>query len=480
MWKGDRLLQSLSVLLFSLAAAFPVLPPLGARTVIRNHQERNHFVGSKLSHPKQNEAVDVAAERFNARWNAMFERLVEYKEEHGDCLVPRRFAEDPALGSWVMSQRRESILDGRMKQERRDRLNSIGFVWSVRPFLGSKFLDKKWNNKYEELVSFQREHGHCRVSMTHSGGSLGSWVLHQRKREAGGKLCADRRARLESIGFVWVAGGSLSQNEREWKEMFARLAAYKLKYGDCLVPQEWKDDRKLGSWVAKQRSLMMDGAMYDERREKLDSVGFVWNVLYEQWEEMFAKLQAYKLEHGDCLVPYRCKDDLTLGHWVWDQRSPMMDGVMYDERREKLDSVGFVWNVHDDQWEEMFARLQAYKLKHGDCLVPREWKDDRKLGHWVMSQRGRMMDGVMYNERREKLDSVGFVWNVLDAQWEEMFARLQAYKLKHGDCQVPRCCKEDPKLAQWVANQRQRNKVGKVSDDRQNKLDSIGFVWKVR
>ena len=62
----------------------------------------------------------------------MFERLKKYKEKHGDCLVPQKYEDDPELGRWVATQRRVSTLDDRAKQERRDKLNSIGFVWSVR------------------------------------------------------------------------------------------------------------------------------------------------------------------------------------------------------------------------------------------------------------------------------------------------------------------------------------------------------------
>ena len=43
----------------------------------------------------------TAAEKFDAKWNVMFERLKEYKEEYGDCLVPTRYEKDPKLGQWV-------------------------------------------------------------------------------------------------------------------------------------------------------------------------------------------------------------------------------------------------------------------------------------------------------------------------------------------------------------------------------------------
>jgi hypothetical protein len=38
----------------------------------------------------------------------MFQELIKYKEQHGDCLVPVRYTDDskkPALGRWVNKQR---------------------------------------------------------------------------------------------------------------------------------------------------------------------------------------------------------------------------------------------------------------------------------------------------------------------------------------------------------------------------------------
>ena len=47
-----------------------------------------------------------------AEWEAQLARLAAYKAEHGDCSVPRGWAEDPRLGNWVNIQRvRKQKLD---------------------------------------------------------------------------------------------------------------------------------------------------------------------------------------------------------------------------------------------------------------------------------------------------------------------------------------------------------------------------------
>ena len=64
-------------------------------------------------------------------WTRRYEQLVAYKEEHGDCLVPQKWAGNPALGKWVDSQR-QAYKQGRLKEDRIEMLEDVGFTWSVR------------------------------------------------------------------------------------------------------------------------------------------------------------------------------------------------------------------------------------------------------------------------------------------------------------------------------------------------------------
>jgi hypothetical protein len=70
-----------------------------------------------------------------AKWEAQLARLAAYKAEHGDCNVPRRWAEDQQLGTWVDRQRMGKRLldrgepsDG-MTAPRAAKLEALGFVW---------------------------------------------------------------------------------------------------------------------------------------------------------------------------------------------------------------------------------------------------------------------------------------------------------------------------------------------------------------
>src|SRR6516165_235724 len=96
------------------------------------------------------------------------------------------------LGPWVATQRYNK---GNLSVERKRRLNAIGFVWNWRDYL--------WDRGFAALLKFKRREGHCHVPALHSEGNfkLGYWVSTQRRNKK--EMSAERKARLNKIGFVW-------------------------------------------------------------------------------------------------------------------------------------------------------------------------------------------------------------------------------------------------------------------------------------
>ena len=81
---------------------------------------------------------------------------------------------------------------------------------------------------YGLLQAFVKKHGHCKVPAKHvtaDGYRLGSWVDKQRQRQDG--MSAERKARLDALGFIW------DPHEALWEEGFEYLRAYANEYGHC-------------------------------------------------------------------------------------------------------------------------------------------------------------------------------------------------------------------------------------------------------
>ncbi|EJK48752.1 hypothetical protein THAOC_32421 [Thalassiosira oceanica] len=61
-----------------------------------------------------------------------------------------------------------------------------------------------------------------------------------------------------------------------------------------------------------------------------------------------------------------------------------------------------------------------------------------------------------------------------DEAWMAFFDELTKYKGENGDCNIPR--RQGP-LGEWVSTQRKDYKEGKMSQERVDLLEGIGFVW---
>jgi len=261
------------------------------------------------------------------------------------------------------------------------------------------------------------------------------------------------------------------------------------------------DGVALGNWVRTQRreyQKLQDGKsspMTQERINKLETLGFVWEPLKDQWNSNFELLCRYKKDQGDCLFPKSCViDGIALGNWVDRQRQDYRTlqekrpSPMTQERINKLDALGFVWEHFKNQWNSNFDLLHQYKEGNGDCLVPRSYViDGIALGIWVQTQRKeyqKLQDGKpspMTQERINKLETLGFVWEPLKDQWNSNFELLRQYK---GDCLVPQNYQIDGvALGEWVTNQRQHYrklqevKSSVMTQERITKLEALGFVW---
>ena len=138
-------------------------------------------------------------------WETRFNELVEYKAEHGNSNVPHSHGR---LGSWATKQRR-LYKANKLLQDRIDRLNSIGFKWSLRK-MSTKV---PWETRFNDLVEYKAKNGDCGIPQRR--GVLGNWVHAQRNAYKKGKLAQDRIDRLSGIGFDWTPPIGLTRKSRK-------------------------------------------------------------------------------------------------------------------------------------------------------------------------------------------------------------------------------------------------------------------------
>lgn len=367
-------------------------------------------------------------------------------------------------------------------QDLRDEVEVLGPTVSLDTLCQSittQIVDKigsNWDEHFGELIAFKAIHGHCDVpNEWPENPTLGWWVGTQRQLDKAGRLSAERHQKLEALGFVWM------HKQPTWDEQFAALAQYKAQHGDCNVPRDWPENPSLSYWVGTQRSIRE--ALPPEQRARLDALGFVWEVLTEQWDKGFSALQSFHQREGHCRVPrWHREGTFPLGPWANTQRA-FKEVRLTPERRQRLDALGFVWGGRvTEQWDEGFSVLQSFHQREGHCRVPvKHHERNYPLGHWVGTQR--KIKETLPPERRERLDALGFVWGgkaaTPEAKWDKGFRALQSFHQREGHCRVPRWHLEQTyRLGQWVAAQ--RIKKEQLPPERRERLDALGFEWRLR
>jgi superfamily II DNA or RNA helicase len=394
----------------------------------------------------------------SSEWDMMFDELIKYKKQHGNCLVPINFYENIKLGRWVATQRsiyRKGLLDS----QRFNKLKEIGFEWDL--------LDKEWFGMLARLKKYNLENGHCNVPQ--SIGEIGVWVNRQRSYYKKSNLSPLRIKELESLDFDW------DPINTKWHKSFLELVSFKQKTGNLSVPY----NHPLRSWINTQRKRFILKKIDKKHLDLLESIGFDFEKL-PYWDEMYANLVEYKSINGNCRVPNRYKENERLGHWVANQRSYYAKKKLSFSQIKKLEELGFEWDIKSSEWIKSFEDLLLFKTKHGHCRVPITYKNNKKLAIWVHTQRYNYNRDQISKEQIEKLNSIGFEWDPFNSDWDSCFNALREYIIIHRSSNVPlNYISGDLRLGKWVSRQRQRYKKGFIPVDRITKLDEIGFEWNI-
>ena len=102
----------------------------------------------------------------------------------------------------------------------------------------------------------------------------------------------------------------------------------------------------------KPHHCILNEAMINE----LDRLGFQWIVkgsVRKSFQEYINELQEYKSQHGHCDVPFKCRENPSLGYWCANLRRAyncMKAGekpnhTLTHHMIQHLDSIGFRWRV---------------------------------------------------------------------------------------------------------------------------------------
>ena len=218
--------------------------------------------------------------------------------------------------------------------------------------------DKKWKTHFDALIRFQKETGENYPKPNTGWNSLYNWAKNQRRQYRSGVLRPSRSDFLSSIDFPWRT------NNMTFEERVKQLLVYRKKHRTLHVSQvafnTGSEDHKLSRWVNEMRRLYNENRLPLDRIQRLNRIGFIWNMEDELFSKNLAKLRRFYKKQGHFDIPQTSKTK-KLGSWVAQVRSR---GLVKRHHVQALNEIGFIWEGKYKRRHEARKIMQEVDMKN--------------------------------------------------------------------------------------------------------------------
>lgn len=227
-------------------------------------------------------------------------------------------------------------------------------------------------------------------------------------------------------------------------------------------------ERRLANWLGKQQTASRAGRLTSQRRQALESAGWLQGLQETAWAEHFAALARFVAEHGQ-LPP---ASHNSLYRWLCTARtSPHADIDALDALLSK-----FPMRNRPGWWDRLES-VDRFHAEHG--RYPRRYSDlpgELTLGRWVLRQREHARRGTLAEDKCEAMAARGLLGpgRTDVSHWERRFNDLVAWCEEHGRAPpYQHDDKREKSLNIWI--NKQRYGPGRARNDliRRERLESL-------
>lgn len=142
--------------------------------------------------------------------------------------------------------------------------------------------------------------------------------------------------------------------------------------------------------------------------------------------------------------------------------------------------------AREERWQRGIDATRAYIDSHGHARIASNFvtSDGFHLGTWLTQGRAGMRDQTLSAARRTELEGLGISAELITperrgALWATGMTALRDYVNTHGHARVPKTfvTADGLTLGQWVAHRRRDHREGRLTPERKQELDALGFAW---
>lgn len=431
-------------------------------------EARLHFIG--FEDLLRNSLFSQVVSKNVTAWDLVFEKF-KYHLVQNDIKYPMR-VDDIEIYTWVHHQRRAKK-EGRLVQERVEKLNEINFVWDA------KDIDLKWLDKYEQTKAFINQYGEEPKSK-----ELAPWFRAQKTA-----LNADRLSDYEKENIEYLINqieqkqlkkwdiqlNITSRNDElplkkpinygKWSKIFNNLKEYKFQNPNKKWPDAKNENieiRKLGIWCLTMRQRYRKDTLEEYWIDKLLEIGFNFDGKHDYWLETYNELKEYILE-------YQRLPDLGTNLYHWAQRHNKAENLS-DVQQKLIDELNLSNYFNKPKiWNDYYEDVKAFWELSGKLPTK---SSEVQLANWLIKQRELYKKGELHSKQIEQLEQLNIVWDNNEAiidKWKENFEKIKAFKIENDKLPSFSSEGEEKRLYNWCQGQRQR-RAGTASSGKTQQL----------
>ena len=380
-------------------------------------------------------------------WNIMYDLAKKYYEHYGNLKIPRSFKtvngyetdeKGYKLGVWITTQKtnyNKSILS----EDRIKKLEKIGMMFE-------NVNDDTWNKMYELAKKYYEHYDNLKIpkmfktingyEIDEKGYNLGVWIATQKTNYNKSILSEDKIEKLEEIGMIFK-----KVNDNTWNMMYKLAKKYYEHYGDLKISRSFKtingyeidkNGYNLGFWISNQRVKYKNDTLSEDRIKQLEKIDMIFGIgKQDAWNIMYDLAKKYYEHYGNLKIPRSFKTvngyetdekGYKLGVWITTQKTNYNKSILSEDRIKKLEKIGMMFeNVNDDTWNKMYELAKKYYEHYDNLKIPKMFKtingyeideEGYNLGAWISTQRFSYKKGTLFEDRIEKLEEIGMMWNI--------------------------------------------------------------------
>jgi len=210
--------------------------------------------------------------------------------------------------------------------------------------------------------------------------------------------------------------------------------------------------------------------------------GYDLSKLYYEEHKTLSPKRTYKTETGE-----------SLGRWIINQKEKYNKGLLSNEQINELEAIGILWKTENHgggenlqmKFNRLLPSLTDYYNNNGNLLVPSNYEvDGNNLGDFIMRLRSAKRNAGMYkgqltDENIKIFNNICMVWDLNDAQWEEMYLKAELIYKEYGTIISGKffITNNDEALRKWLNSQKDNYGRGTLSEERTHRLALIGVLW---